>query len=57
METPYLLGMFILAYSKRLMNRMIGQIDGFFKPVIAYGDTDSVYTMDLEASTKLMNSP
>ena len=40
---PSLFGSFILSHSKRLMNDVIRQIDGFYNNSIYYGDTDSVY--------------
>jgi DNA polymerase type B, organellar and viral len=40
---PSHLGIFILSYSKRIMNRFIKVIDGFYNPVIYYTDTDSLY--------------
>jgi hypothetical protein len=41
--TPSHLGVFILSYSKRIMNNFIRAIDGFYNPVIYYTDTDSLY--------------
>ena len=36
-------GSFILSHSKRLMNKVFHEIDGFYSNNIYYGDTDSVY--------------
>jgi hypothetical protein len=40
---PSYLGVFILSYSKRIMNNFVRAIDGFNKPIINYTDTDSLY--------------
>lgn len=40
---PSHLGSFILSHSKRIMNDVILEIDGFKKPVIYYTDCDSIY--------------
>lgn len=40
---PSHLGSFILSHSKRIMNDVILEIDGFRKPVIYYTDCDSIY--------------
>lgn len=42
-KLPKYLGAFILSYSKKHMNDYISAVDGFFKPVIKYMDTDSLY--------------
>ena len=41
---PALLGAFILANSKRIMNKFIREINGFYNNSSYYGDTDSLYT-------------
>jgi hypothetical protein len=41
--TPSHFGVFILSYSKKIMNNFIRVIDGFNKPVVYYTDTDSLY--------------
>ena len=40
---PSHLGSFILSHSKRIMNDVILEIDGFKEPVIYYTDCDSIY--------------
>ena len=40
---PVVLGAFILANSKRIMNKFIKEINGFYNNSIYYGDTDSLY--------------
>lgn len=40
---PTLLGTFILAYTKRVMNNFIHAIDGFNKLKVYYTDTDSLF--------------
>ena len=40
---PAILGAFILANSKRIMNKFIKEINGFCNNSIYYGDTDSLY--------------
>ena len=40
---PAVLGAFILANSKRIMDNFIREINGFFNNSIYYGDTDSLY--------------
>ena len=40
---PAVLGAFILANSKRIMNNFIREINGFYNNSIYYGDTDSLY--------------
>jgi hypothetical protein len=42
-KKPIYLGAFILSYSKKILNRYIKALDGFYQPTIVYGDTDSVY--------------
>jgi hypothetical protein len=42
-KLPKYLGAFILSYSKKHMNDYISAVDGFYKPVIKYMDTDSLY--------------
>ena len=43
MTLPAVLGAFILITSKRNMNNVFSEINGFFKSSIYYGDTDSLY--------------
>ena len=40
---PSLFGSYILSHSKRLMNRVIIQVGGFFNNSFYYTDTDSLY--------------
>ena len=40
---PAVLGAFILANSRRLMNKFIREINGFYENNIYYTDTDSLY--------------
>ena len=40
---PSHFGSFILSHSKRLMNKVFNEIDGFYSNNIYYGDTDSGY--------------
>ena len=40
---PSHFGSFILSHSKRLMNKIFNEIDGFYSNNIYYGDTDSGY--------------
>ena len=40
---PSQLGAFILSNSKRIMNKFIREINGFYNNNIYYGDTDSLY--------------
>ena len=40
---PAVLGAFILANSRRIMNKFIGEINGFYENNIYYTDTDSLY--------------
>ncbi len=40
---PSHIGVFILAHSRRIMNKFIECIDGFKNPYVYYGDTDSLY--------------
>ena len=40
---PAHLGAFILGNSKRIMNKFIREINGFYKNSIYYGDTKSLY--------------
>ena len=40
---PSQLGAFILSNSKRIMNKFIREINGFYNNSIYYGDTDSLY--------------
>ena len=40
---PSQLGAFILSDSKRIMNKFIREINGFYNNSIYYGDTDSLY--------------
>ena len=37
------IGSFILSHSKRLLNKVFHEIDGFYSNNIYYGDTDSGY--------------
>ncbi|ESP04158.1 hypothetical protein LOTGIDRAFT_170990 [Lottia gigantea] len=41
--TPSHLGSFVLSHSKKIMNKFIHVIDGFYKPEIYDTDTDSLY--------------
>ena len=41
---PSHFGSYILSHSKRLMNDVFREIDGFYSNNIYYGDTDSGYT-------------
>ena len=41
---PAVLGAFILSNTKRIMNKFIREINGFYNNSIYYGDTDSLYT-------------
>ena len=40
---PYHFGSFILSHSKRLLNKVFHEIDGFYSNNSYYGDTDSRY--------------
>ena len=40
---PSHFGSYILSHSKRLMNKVIKEIDGFYNNIIYYTDTDSLY--------------
>ena len=55
---PAVLGAFILANSKRIMNNFIKEISGFYNSSINYGDTDNLYIekkyWDLLDKTKLV---
>ena len=41
---PAVLGAFILGNSRRIMNKFIREINGFYKNNIYYTDTDRLYT-------------
>ena len=40
---PAVLGAFILGNSRRIMNKFIRELNGFYKNNICYTDTDSIY--------------
>ena len=48
---PSRFGTFILSHSKRLLNDVFREIDGFYSNNIYYGDTDSGYLQKKQWST------
>ena len=54
-QMPCHLGSYTLAHSKRVMNNVTREIDGFYSTVIYYGDTDSAYIHEKHCSTLVDN--